>query len=94
MRGGKSPGDEVGVLQSWPPILRFQWEPIGQQAISEFPWASVSKRAYANKTYFHKKDCTLGLILKVRVFGTWKWPIAYMTSGLPVVRLVRLQVHG
>ena len=31
--------------------------------------------SYANKTPFHKKDCPLGLILKVRVFGTRKWPI-------------------
>ena len=31
--------------------------------------------SYANKTHFHKKDCPLGLILKVRVFGTRKWPI-------------------
>ena len=40
---------------------------------------------------FHKKDCALVIILKVRVFGTRKWPIAYMTSGIPVVRL---KVHG
>ena len=31
--------------------------------------------SHANKTHFHKKDCGLGLILKVRVFGTRKWPI-------------------
>ena len=29
---------------------------------------------HANKTHFHKKGCALGLILKVRVFGTWKCP--------------------
>ena len=29
----------------------------------------------ANKSHFHKKGCALGLILKVRVFGTRKWPI-------------------
>ena len=28
-----------------------------------------------NKSHFHKKGCALGLILKVRVFGTQKWPI-------------------
>ena len=28
-----------------------------------------------NKTHFHKKDCAPSLILKVRVFGTRKWPI-------------------
>ena len=31
--------------------------------------------SHANKTHFHKKGCALGLILKVRVFGTLKWPI-------------------
>jgi len=31
----------------------------------------------ANKTHFDKKGCALGLILKVRVFGTRKWPIPY-----------------
>ena len=31
--------------------------------------------SHANKTHFHKKGCALGLILKVRVFGTRKWPI-------------------
>ena len=31
--------------------------------------------SYANKTHFHKKGCALGLILKVRVFGTRDWPI-------------------
>ena len=30
----------------------------------------------ANKTNFHKKGRALGLILKVRVLGTRKWPIA------------------
>ena len=29
---------------------------------------------HANKTHFHKKGCALGFILKVRVFGTGKWP--------------------
>ena len=31
--------------------------------------------SHANKTHFHKKGCALGLILKVRVFGTRKWPM-------------------
>ena len=31
--------------------------------------------SHANKTHFYKKGCALGLILKVRVFGTRKWPI-------------------
>ena len=33
-------------------------------------------RSHANKTDFHKKRSALGLTLKVRVFGTRKWPIA------------------
>ena len=31
--------------------------------------------SHANKTNFHKKGCALGLILKVRVFGTQKSPV-------------------
>ena len=31
--------------------------------------------SHANKTHFHKKGCALGLLLKVRVLGTKKWPI-------------------
>ena len=33
--------------------------------------------SHANKTQFHKKGCALGLILKVRICGTWKWPIEF-----------------
>ena len=29
--------------------------------------------SHANKSQFHKRGCTLGLILKVRVFRTRKW---------------------
>ena len=36
--------------------------------------------SHANKTHFHKKGCALGLILKVRVFGTRKWSIEPTTS--------------
>ena len=31
--------------------------------------------SHANKTHFHKKDFALSLVLKVKVFGTRKWPI-------------------
>ena len=31
--------------------------------------------SHANKTHFHNKGCAPSLILKVRVFGTGKWPI-------------------
>ena len=33
--------------------------------------------SHANKTHFHMKGCARGLTLKVRVFGTRKWPIHY-----------------
>ena len=29
----------------------------------------------ADKTHFHQKRCALDLILKVKVFGTQKWPV-------------------
>ena len=32
---------------------------------------------HANKTHFHKKGFALGLVLRVRVFGTLKWPIHF-----------------
>ena len=36
--------------------------------------------SHANKTHFHRKGCALGLILKVRLFGTQKWPILFLDS--------------
>ena len=44
----------------------------------------------ANKTNFHKKGCVLDVNLKVRVFGTRKWPISMVSAvfcslGLPVI---------
>ena len=39
--------------------------------------------SHANKIHFHKKGCALGLILNMRVFGTWKWPI-----NLPTLQLL------
>ena len=45
--------------------------------------------SYVNKTHFHKKGCALGLILKVKVFGTRKWHI----SCCPVITKSRLQFH-
>ena len=35
----------------------------------------LSLYSHANKTHFHKKGCALGLILKMNVLGTQKWPI-------------------
>ena len=51
--------------------------------------------SHEKKTHFHKKGCTLGLILKVRVFGTRNSPTVYnlaTTSNLlhPKIRVSRL----
>ena len=35
--------------------------------------------SHANKTHFNQKGSALGLILKVRVFETRKWPIIMST---------------
>ena len=40
--------------------------------------------SHVNKIHFHKKGCTLGLILKVRNFGTRKWPIGHTLLSLAV----------
>ena len=44
--------------------------------------------SHANKTHFHKKDFAPNLILKVRVFGTRKWPIVLqrITEGAALSR--------
>ena len=42
----------------------------------------MSFHSHANKTHFHKKGCALGLILKVRVFGTRKWSIHFTNFGI------------
>ena len=38
--------------------------------------------SHANKTHFHKKGCAPSLILKVRVFGTRKWPTVNLSFEL------------
>ena len=38
--------------------------------------------SHAKKSHFLKKGCALDLILKVRVFGTRKWPITHTSSRL------------
>ena len=42
--------------------------------------------SHANETHFHKKGCALGLILKVRVFGTRKWPTVSPSLFLMIPR--------
>ena len=38
--------------------------------------------SHANKIHFHNKGCAPGLILKVRVLGTRKWPIKLIKVSL------------
>ena len=51
--------------------------------------------SHAYKTHFHKKGCALGLILKLRVFGTRNWPIRTImnqnVSNDVIVNLSRFQ---
>ena len=50
--------------------------------------------SHANKTHFHKKGCARGVFLKVRVFGTRKWPIHFDRKGFaPDISLVVLKVR-
>ena len=49
--------------------------------------------SHANKTRFHRKGCALGLILKVRVFGTWKWPTAHNMLSRGTVTIPREHLH-
>ena len=42
--------------------------------------------SHANKSHFRKKSCALGLLLKVRVFGTREWPIIFPETGFYPVR--------
>ena len=45
----------------------------------------------ANKTHFHNKGFALSLVLKVRVFGTRKWPIYqdifFLCTSIETVRV-------
>ena len=45
--------------------------------------------AHANKTLLHKKCYVLNLILKVRVFGTLKWP----TSFFFLFYLIKMNIY-
>ena len=45
----------------------------------------------ANKTHFHNKGFALSLVLKVRVFGTRKWPIG--TAKATSLRVLKLKFH-
>ena len=46
---------------------------------SDVKWEDIDMKmgfySHVNKTHFHKNGFSLNLVLKVRVFGTPKWPI-------------------
>ena len=48
----------------------------------QYGYCSMDLNANANNTHFHKKGCALGLILRVRVFGTRKWPIVGLENSV------------
>ena len=49
----------------------------------------------ANKTHFQKKGCAPSLILKVRIFGTRKWPIKTFRADAPYgcIILIDITLH-
>ena len=47
----------------------------------------------ANKSHFHNKGFALSLVLKVRCFGTWKWPIDPTSQGLKVRDVLHTYNH-
>ena len=63
-------------------VIRYLWrktgkiEPLYQNEVkcSAFEMQMIF-HSHVNKTHFLKNGCELGLNLKVRVFGTRKWPI-------------------
>ena len=57
------------------PILLY-----GIRSLPGWPWplfqSQAKCKAMDNETHYSKKRFVLSLVLKVRVFGTWKWPIS------------------
>ena len=53
--------------------------------------------SHANKTHFHKKGCALGIILKMMVFRTRKWPIGHellsLAVSLPDIKILIKDTH-
>ena len=63
----RGPG-ELGNGLFWLTAMVFQFNLISNM--------EIIFDSHTNKIHFHKKGCAPSLILKVRVFGTRKWPIA------------------
>ena len=54
---------------------KLAWYFIGFYIVKPFIPSDQSKSSSFLETSFHKKGFALGLVLRVRVFGTRKWPI-------------------
>ena len=48
----------------------------------------------ANKTHFHNKGFALSLVLKVRFFGTRKWPIGFLTRSLKLCLVEKRSINA
>ena len=60
---------QKGFFPSFPkPLLQSEAEFIAIDV-------KMILQSHANKTHFHKKGFAVSFVLKVRVFGTRKWPI-------------------
>ena len=65
------------------PLLTFPKPLFQSDAKCEAIDMKMAFHSHANKTHFHEKGFALSLVLKVRVFGTPKWPIRVpLTTGL------------
>ena len=76
------------VKMNWVRLIRFDvwinrrtcviWvDLIGHFRVPKSLVVKMSFNYDANKTHFHNKGFALSLVLKVRFFGTRKWPIRY-----------------
>ena len=76
------------VKMNWVRLIRFDvwikrrtcviWvDLIGHFRVPKSLVVKMSFNYDANKTHFHYKGFALSLVLKVRFFGTRKWPIRY-----------------
>ena len=75
---GSSPGGDAilnaiyGLNMPFPSSKKFQFQ---NEAKCEIFVVEMSFNYDANKAYFHNKGFALSLVLKVKLFGTRKWPI-------------------
>ena len=54
---------------------------------------NMSFYSLANKTHFHNKGLALGLALKVRGFGTRKWPIELCRRKFGIEQTLRCRTN-